>query len=57
MCKAKNKLVYDAIDRDRSADQLERRVSRVIKDEVVPVEVCQGAAAHAACELYQMSDH
>ena len=49
---AEDEFVYDAVDCDGPARKLESCVCRVVEDEIVSVEVCQWAAAHASCELH-----
>lgn len=40
MCEGENELVDNPIDSDRSTDELEARVSRIVEYEVVAIEIC-----------------
>ena len=51
MCKLIDKLVNNAVDANRSTDQLELGIGRVVENEVVAVKVRQLGTANAASQL------
>ena len=51
VCEAEDEFVDYAIDAYCSGNEFEGCVGRVVEDEVIAVEVCEGSSTDASCHL------
>lgn len=56
MCEAEDKFIDNAIYRNRSTNQFQRCISRVVEDEILSIEVCQRTSTYTSSKLHPISD-